>query len=344
MWNNLSLKEKAELIQAGVKAGYRDIDSIRERFNSFSKGNYQEPIIQRTQEQLPVENVENSDYSVVPKLDYYKDPNEQQVNRFDKGGSKKQSNLQDIAYAIMAGQGNESSSSGTGRSWSDIISSFLNRTDIVKERGKIPNNLSSLYIYGNDLGQYEEKPEWRNVGVEYDDYIEKSGRDPDNIKTYEGDIVDFDDGKYNISEESVTLPDFITDDQVLQYIANTNKTFGREKLVEDGLRGDDVGGYLTRISNVNGVPMAVHSDIWDFDKDYTKTYEEVPDWQVKALNKVGNPFILKQLTPIIYENADTWYPKNELEQHMADNLGILPEVVVTAKAKKKSNGGKINRF
>jgi hypothetical protein len=79
------------------------------------------------------------------------------------------------------------------------------------------------------------------------------------------------------------------------------------------LRGDDVGGYLTRISNVNGVPMAVHSDIWDFDKDYTKNYEEVPDWQVKALNKVGNPFILKQLTPIIYENADTWHPKNELE-------------------------------
>ena len=87
MWNNLSLKEKAELIQAGMKAGYRDIDSIRERFNSFSKGNYQEPIIQRTQEQLPVENVENSDYSVVPKLNYYKDPNET-ANKFDKGGKK----------------------------------------------------------------------------------------------------------------------------------------------------------------------------------------------------------------------------------------------------------------
>lgn len=87
MWNNLSLKEKAELIQAGVKAGYKDIDSIRERFNSFSKGNYQEPIIQRTQEQLPVENVKNSDYSIVPKLDYYKDPNEN-ANKFDKGGKK----------------------------------------------------------------------------------------------------------------------------------------------------------------------------------------------------------------------------------------------------------------
>lgn len=491
MWNNLSLKEKAELIQAGVKAGYRDIDSIRERFNSFSKGDYQEPLIQRTQEQLPVENVENSDYSVVPKLDYYKDPNEQQVNkfdkggnytvgnlvdaiyqnnpkeeylgkpshnydftqseewanahgyypdarghrddrvkkpahpshpsrgtwqgdnfiltdkgfedpnytlfglndggqdpqatliydggivlpeitvtpngkyinnsydnirlhlksnggpinRFDKGGNKKQSNLQDIAYAIMAGQGNESSSSGTGRRWSDIISSFLNRTDIVKERGKIPNNLSSLYIYGNDLGQYKEKPEWRNVGVEYDDYIEKSGRDPNNIKTYEGNIVQFDGGKYGNNEESVTLPDIITNDQVIQYINNgNNKTFGRYKYVEDGLYGDNVGGYLTRVSNVNGTPMAVHSDIWDFDKDYTKNYEGVPDWQVKALNKVGNPFILKQLTPIIYEDADTWYPKNELEQHMADSLGILPEVIVTAKSKKKSNGGKINRF
>lgn len=98
MWNNLSLKEKAELIQAGVKAGYRDIDSIRKRFNSFSKGNYQEPIIQRTQEQLPVENVENSDYSVVPKLDYYKDPNKQQVNRFDKGGNYTVGNLVDAIY------------------------------------------------------------------------------------------------------------------------------------------------------------------------------------------------------------------------------------------------------
>lgn len=88
MWNNLTLKEKAELIQAGVKAGYRDIDSIREIFNSFSKGNYQEPIIQRTQEQLPVENVESSEYSVVPKLDYYKDPNEERVNKFDGGGRR----------------------------------------------------------------------------------------------------------------------------------------------------------------------------------------------------------------------------------------------------------------
>lgn len=98
MWNNLTLKEKAELIQAGVKAGYRDIDSIRERFNSFSKGDYQEPLIQRTQEQLPVENVENSDYSVVPKLDYYKDPNEQQVNKFDKGGNYTVGNLVDAIY------------------------------------------------------------------------------------------------------------------------------------------------------------------------------------------------------------------------------------------------------
>lgn len=373
-WDDLSMREKAAMMRVAVRNRMFDIDQIKEAYNNQNRQVSNSEVIN------PNQYTPSVNLNVNPALDYVGNalesisgyeyegnplnklgidmsfdlgttgssmyPNGVRfVKKFGEGGNKKQSNLQDIAYAIMAGQGNESSSSGTGRSWSDIISSFFNRTDIVKERGKIPNNLSSLYIYGNDLGQYKEKPEWRNVGVEYDDYIEKSGRDPNNIKTYEGNIVQFDGGKYGNNEESVTLPDIITNDQVIQYINNgNNKTFGRYKYVEDGLYGDDVGGYLTRVSNVNGTPMAVHSDIWDFDKDYTKNYEGVPDWQVKALNKVGNPFILKQLTPIIYEDADTWYPKNELEQHMVDSLGILPEVVVTAKAKKKSNGGPINKF
>lgn len=84
MWNNLTLKEKAELIQAGVKAGYRDIDSIKERFNSFSKGNIIEP------EQKDQEIKEsNTPYSVLPKLKYKKNPKQEfkeKVNKFDDGG------------------------------------------------------------------------------------------------------------------------------------------------------------------------------------------------------------------------------------------------------------------
>lgn len=337
MWNNLSISEKAELIRASVKAGNNDLNKIIDDFNSFSKEReqYNEiPVQQQVQQ--------NNMYSVVPKLDYYKDPNEPKGNKFDKGGKKDKltkGGMKDIAYAIMAGKDNESSSSGTGRSWSEIVSSFFNRTDIVNNRDKIPNNLSSLYIYGNDLGQYTEKPEWRNVGVEYDNYIKNSGRNPEDIKTYAGNIVNFSDKDgYMHMDESVSLPDVFTKDDVLNYVNSANnKTFSRYKMVEDGLWGDDVGGYLTRISNVNGIPMAVHSDIWDFDKSYTKKYEGVDDWQVEALDKVGNPFILKQLTPIMFEDSDTWYPKNDLEKEIAKELGLLPEVVVTGK--KHQNGG-----
>lgn len=38
MWNDLTMKERADLIKQGVALGYKDIDAIRNNYHTFSKG------------------------------------------------------------------------------------------------------------------------------------------------------------------------------------------------------------------------------------------------------------------------------------------------------------------
>ena len=48
MWNDLTMRERADLIRQGVALGYKDIDSIRNNYHSFGGGStlnssYQDP-------------------------------------------------------------------------------------------------------------------------------------------------------------------------------------------------------------------------------------------------------------------------------------------------------------
>ena len=38
MWNDLTMRERADLIRQGVALGYKDIDSIRNNYHIFGKG------------------------------------------------------------------------------------------------------------------------------------------------------------------------------------------------------------------------------------------------------------------------------------------------------------------
>lgn len=261
-------------------------------------------------------------------------PNKKLIKK-KKGGSLKKFSggniLKDAAYSIMAGGKKKSASWGQDRDASDIAEGILNMSENVENRGNIPRNLSSLYIYGNDQGQFEESPELKNVGVEYDKYLTQHGRNPEDVKTYKGEIVDYNDyDGYSNDSESVVLP-YIDDNSkqnIINYINSPyNRTFDREK---DFGKGDDVAGYLTRLSIYDGNPVAVHSDLWDFGAGYSEKYGTAK-WKAKALDMVGNPFILKQITPILQEDISTWSPKNNLEEEVGRQLGILPELNVTAK-------------
>lgn len=261
-------------------------------------------------------------------------PNKKLIKKKKEGFLKKFSGgniLEDAAYSIMVGGKKKSASWGKDRNASDIAEGILNMSENVENRGNIPRNLSSLYIYGNDQGQFEESPELKNVGVEYDKYLTQHGRNPEDVKTYKGEIVDYNDQDgYSNDSESVVLP-YIDDDSkqnIINYINSPyNRTFDREK---DFGKGDDVAGYLTRLSMRDGNPVAVHSDLWDFGAGYSEKYGTAK-WKAKALDMVGNPFILKQITPILQEDISTWSPKNNLEEEVGRQLGILPELNVTAK-------------
>ena len=264
------------------------------------------------------------------------------------------SERKDISYSLLAGPQSATSlmrNDANGRIYAnldEIIQSLRDYKSISQTRGKIPRNLTSLYVYGNDLHQFEESPELRDVGVEYDNYLVSHGIDPEQIKTYKGDIP------YTLS-----FPDFIDSDKIKAFIeSDKNKTFGRQQELDR--KSDDVSGYLTRLSIINGVPKVVNSDLWKFEPiSYEQNYKDakvkratveyqddekgayVPGLRHQAYvaSKLGTPFILKDVLDIQYMDPDNYYnlyngrssQNKEIEKYIMDNMGILPELIVRPK-------------
>ena len=275
------------------------------------------------------------------------------VNRYDEGGSTRQEegsdvgsyldlgkavisnapdiirNPKDYTYAIMVGE--RGNTGGMDRSPGEIAYSINNKDAILDRRGTVPRDLASLYIYGNDLGQFKEAPELRNIGFNYDDYLRRIGRNPDDVITYEG----------IINSDPVYLPEFLRP-AVQEYIdGRYNKAVGASTEGEEGwdeeYRSDDVAGYLQTLDRVNGVDSIVSSDLWDFKPgDYWRQYDKEgtnPLLYLKAaaLDAVGNPFILKDSKPVVYKKDDDFFDSytwgvNPINDEFLHNLGLLPEV------------------
>lgn len=258
-----------------------------------------------------------------------------------------------IYSAMMDGNEYRDNSYGlispTPESYERII---RNKDQVVKKRGHIPRNLASLYIYGNDLKQFKPlSSKLSKLGVEYDNYLKSIGRNPDEIITYKGNI-----------STPVILPKEIQD-QLPSFInSNKNRTYGVEQTFYDtNPEDDDVAGHLQRLTMINGIPYVVNSDLWDFEPtSYKKRWGNANNmftssdtekkqnrnrtyYQAKLLDKVGNPFILKDFHPVKFVDVDDYYdlldgeprPHSELELDVMEQFGWLPEVTVTAKRKKK---------
>lgn len=277
----------------------------------------------------------------------------QQYNKYAEGGDTSLGQLtKDLVYSAMVKQSG-SPTGGVHRDIGDVVKSISDYKNIVSERGTDPRfadrNLPSLYIYGNDLGQFEELPQdLATKGVEYDSYLRSVGRNPEDIKTYKGEIP-----------STITLPDFITPQMLQSYIeSGYNRTFGRDEEKEGFFmtgEGDNVAGYLSRLAMVNDTPTVVNSDLWDFTpKEYSDRWLSGFDMfkrllgntQARILNKVGTPFILKDFQPIKYMDTDEYYDFDKWqgwdkhsrefdeERYILQSLNVLPQVTVTAKKHK----------
>lgn len=231
----------------------------------------------------------------------------------------------DTAYAIMVGNTKNQRTFGTGRSVDDIAQAIDNRDYLVKNRGNISRNLASLYIYGNDLGQFREAPELIPYGVNYDSYLRSIGRDPSEVVTYEGDF----------GNRPLILPEG-TQNILRSYIlSKSNHTYGDEQPWLMGTM-DDVGGYLRRLNlNDKGEPIVVNSDLWDFEPN-SYNAKRGHGTQAQLLDFIGTPFILKQIQPIEFVDPDYFYDRYEnvlggstsIFPELYKDLGILPSLEI----------------
>lgn len=248
--------------------------------------------------------------------------------------------MKDIAYSVMNMGNTNRSARGISRSSEDIKQAVINSGTWAspEQRALVPRNVASLYIFGNDLGQFVERPDLRYAGVEYDKILRESGKDPDDVKTYEGEII-----SPNLSDYgTVQLPPEVLDQDLINYInSKHNKTYYKMKRSSEP--GDGVGNFASRLSVVNGQPSFVHSDLYDFDTKYIDRYQnKINDpnlkYKVQALDMVGTPFALKQAIPVKKVYDSDYMPKNQVEEDILTATGhhtTLPEIIVNAKRKSK---------
>lgn len=225
--------------------------------------------------------------------------------------SKHKDTLKDYAYAIMSA-GSPSYVGGGDRNIIQITNSILNKDKIAANRldniiqnsqaSNYARDLHSLYIYGNDAEQFKEAPELKDLGVDYVQYLRSVGKDPDRIRTYKG--------RFGNEDFPVFLPESIKP-AVIEYINSShNRTF---PVTIGGYwsKQDDVANHLRRFTSVKGEPFMVNSDLWDFTpSEYSKSWG-ASQWKAKLLDRVGTPFILKNMVPVRFVPDEEFYYDRE---------------------------------
>lgn len=315
MWNDLSMADKAKYIKLAVQNKVTSLSDIIDTYNVYANGGNTENNIPNTEDTKPgfFENLASSTSEL-----------------YNKTKDIANNVIKNVAYGIMVDS--DGRVSGSDKTISEIIDGINFSNARAADREYVPRNLASLYIYGNDLGQFKEDPTLRDLGVDYNKYLKSIGRDSNKVKTYRG-----------VLPVIATLPEGIKD-YLPEHIRSTkNKTYGNnmDHIVKDvysdtGIVPDDVAGFLQRLDlDSNGNPIIVNSDLWDFEpKSYYERYKEgnpLLYLKASALDKVGTPFILKDTYPVQFTDIDTFYDnydKRNIGSKIARDFGYLPEVIV----------------
>lgn len=299
MWDKLSMADKAKIIKLGVDSGITYLDDIRATYNKFAEGG------RITEEEQGPEGPEIGLGEIT-----------------GAGINLTKHDLKDMAYAAMAGQRHfakkkwgESwtTTAGASRSVPDIIYSLANIDEILQERGEQPRDLASLYIYGNDKGQFQEDESLRDKGTDLSARISQSGRNPNKTKVYRGIMP--------ARQEEITFPNISREPIINAILSNNVQDYGA--MAADDWEGDDVARYAQKLDlDSRGNPILVKTDYWDFGPEYKKSYKyNMADIQAYALDKVGTPFLLKDAHPLQFVDDDTFFDQWE------NNWDVLPDVV-----------------
>lgn len=333
------MAERARVIKMGVDSGVTDLDHIKRAYNAFAEGGYMDQSEESNNEVTPGrhrfdEGGELEEEWTPPEPITMKEAlaGDDEGNSF-MGALNVAKNVvthspRDMAYAIMAGpryrnNGFNSTTSGQNREVPEIVYALNNIDDILATRGEQPRDLSSLYLYGNDKGQFVENEDLRYRGPDLSEQIRKGGRNPRDIKVYEGD--------FPYLEEEYSLPSMSREGIEEAIRRGTLGTYGAEA---EGWEGDDVASFAQKIDfDKNGNPSLIGADYWDFSpKEYAKSYGDYSDedgndkslltkLEAMALDKVGMPFLLKAEQPIQFVDDDKFLDRWE------ENWDNLPDVV-----------------
>ena len=213
----------------------------------------------------------------------------------------------------------------------DYTGTFVDENN-PNNKGK---NLNKLYLYQDETGLRELNETEKNQGVNYSAYLKSVGRNPKDIKQYEGDIG----GDLHFPEYAKENIETLAD-------LKTSKAIGMR--LNSGT--DNVAGHLVKLGrNDKGEVTVTRSDLWDFEP---KSYSDSWGWggdnlsayaQAAVLDKYGTPFILKDTDKVSFEkpevafDEDSNYGDQVAQYKFLLQSGIFPEMTVTPTENKFAN-------
>lgn len=186
-------------------------------------------------------------------------------------------------------------------------------------------NLNKLYLYQDETGVRELNETEKNEGVNYSAYLKSIGRNPKDIKQYEGDIGD-----------ALHFPEYAKENIETLADLNTSKAIGMR--FNSGT--DNVAGHLAKLGrNAKGEVTVTRSDLWDFEpKSYSDSWgaDDLSAYaQAAILDKYGTPFILKDTDKVSFEkpevafDEDSDYGNRVAQYKFLLQSGIFPEMTIT---------------
>ncbi len=342
-WGGLSLRDKAALMKVYVSSGTSSMKEMREHYNTYANGGkinifddggkegkmgMTKSLAKRTLEKKPM--VKASTGQILSEM-------------FDESVVQPIKTVGNVAHAILNPKETlyriMSQSAAPSRSISDVMKEIkrdpqesLNSepiytgtyVDVNNQKNK-GRNLNKLYLYQDETGVRELNETEKNEGVNYSAYLKSIGRNPKDIKQYEGDIG-----------YALRFPEYAKENIETLADLKTSKAIG----MRFNAGNDNVAGHLAKLGrNAKGEVTATRSDLWDFEpKSYSDSWEEgsLSSYaQAAILDKYGTPFILKDTDKVSFEkpevafDEDSDYGGQVAQYKFLLQSGIFPEMTAT---------------
>ena len=342
-WEALSLKDKASLMKIFISQGIQDPKEMQDYYNQFQS---QKPSQQNNSfADGGEEHMMRMTKSLKKKPKEKASTGQILSEMFDESVVQPIKTVGNVAHAILNPKETlyriMSYSPAPTRSFSDIMEEI--KRDPQESLNSEPDytgthvdennpnnkgrNLNKLYLYQDETGLRELNETEKNQGVNYSAYLKSVGRNPKDIKQYEGDIGN-----------DLRFPEYAKENIETLADLKTSKALGMR--FNEG--NDNVAGHLAKLGrNAKGEVTVTRSDLWDFEpKSYLDSWGKLSGnlssyAQAAILDKYGTPFILKDTDKVSFEkpevafDEDRDYGDQVAQQKFLLQSGIFPEMTVT---------------